>query len=199
MITIGLSGGAALRQIVSAVERRAVSGDGAVESAVNEAAVFIDAGMHQDDVARLHARRQGVGVIGLIGPHEIRGQQSSECGFLLGSFVAERVNVIDVAAGGRLRLLARARDHGLLRFAFDAVGIGKNEMAFVFGAGLEIEQAAREHVGRDEAVVMLAAFARRAAEHLLVLQTEKREALPPLLLAFLAIGDVDARVAIVVA
>ena len=138
-------------------------------------------------------------MIGLIGTHEIRGQQSSKCRLLLGSFVAERVDVIDVAAGGGLRLLARARGHGFFRFAFYSVRIGKDEAAFVFGAGIEIEKAAGKHVGRDVAVVMPAAVARTAAEHLFVLQPQQREALAPLLLAFLAIGDVDARVAIVVA
>ncbi len=46
---------------------------------------------------------------------------------------------------------------------------------------------------------MLATFARRSTENLFVLQTEKRKAVPPLLRAFLAIGDIDARIAIVVA
>ncbi len=107
--------------------------------------------------------------------------------------------MIDVAAGGWLRFLARAGGHGLFRFAFHSVRIGKNETAFVFGAGIEIEKAARKHVGCDIAVVMPAAVAWQPAEHLLVLQAEKREALAPLLLALLAISDVDARVAIVVA
>ena len=107
--------------------------------------------------------------------------------------------MIDVAAGGRLRFLARARDHGLFGFAFYSVRVGENEMAFVFGAGLQIEKAAGKHVGRDVAVVMPAAVARIAAEHLFVLQAQKRQALAPLLLAPLAIGDVDSRVAIVVA
>src|SRR5580692_3298891 len=73
-----LFGGAALSQIVSAVKRGAISGNGTIESAIHEAAVLIDARMNQDDVARLHAGRHGVGMIGLIGAHKIGGEQSSE-------------------------------------------------------------------------------------------------------------------------
>ena len=82
-------------------------------------------------------------------------------GSCLVPLIAERVDVIDVAARGRLRFLARARDHGLFRFALHSIRIGKNEMAFVFGAGLEIQKAAGKHVGCDIAVVMPAAFARQ--------------------------------------
>ena len=72
-------------------------------------------------------------------------------------------------------------------------------MAFIFGARLQIEKAAGKHVRRHIAVVMPAVVPRIAAEYLFVLEAEKWKALAPLLLAFLAIGNVDARVAIVVA
>ena len=192
-------GRAALRQIVGAVERRAVGGDGAVEAAIDEPIVFVDAGVHEDDVARLNARRQRVGMIGLIRAHVVRGHQTGERRLLLGAFVTERIDVIDVAAFGGLRLLARAHGDGPLRFAFHAVGIGKNEAAFVFGVGLQIQKAAGEHVGRDVTVVVVRAFARSAAGDGFVLQAQKRETLAPLLIASLAERDVHARVAIVVA
>ena len=154
--------------------------------------------MNQDDVAGLNARRHGVGMIGLVRTHKVSGEQASECRLLLGSLIAERVHVIDVAAGGGLRFAAGANGHGLFRLSFDAVRIGENEMAFVIDAGIEIKNAAGKHVRRDIAVIMPAAFARHSAEDLFVLEAEKREAISPLGLAFLAISDVDACVAIVV-
>ncbi len=138
-------------------------------------------------------------MIGLIRAHVISGQQSRKRRLLLAAFVAKGVNVIDVAAGGRLRFLSRADDHGFLRFALHSVRVGKNELAFVIGAGFEIQKAAREHIGRHIAVVMLAAFAWRSAEHLLMLQPQKREALAPQLFTFLAISNIDACIAVVVA
>ena len=138
-------------------------------------------------------------MIGLIRAHVVGGHQTGERRLLLGAFVAERIDVIDVAALGGLRLLARAHGDGFFRVALHAIGIGKNEAAFVFGVGLQIEDAAGKHVGRDVIVVVVRSFARSAAGDGFVLQTQKRKRLAPLLLAFLAKRDVHARVAIVVA
>ena len=54
--------------------------------------------------------------------------------------------MIDLAARGRLGFGARVDRHDVLGFPVHAVGIGQNEAAFVVGAGLEIEDAAGEHV-----------------------------------------------------
>ena len=51
-------GRAAGGEVVGAVERSAVGGDGAVEAAIDEAIVLVDAGVDENDVARLHARRK---------------------------------------------------------------------------------------------------------------------------------------------
>ena len=134
LMTMGLSGGAALRQIVSAVERRAVGRYGAVEAAVDETVVFIKAGVHQNGVARLDARRQlSVRMVGLVGARVVSSHQASERRLLLRSFVSERIYVIDVAARRRLGSGACA-PYGLLSLAFQAVGIRENKTAFVFRA-----------------------------------------------------------------
>src|ERR1019366_5525935 len=62
----GLVGRAALREGVSALEGRAVSGDGGIEAAIDEAVVLIYTGVDKDGVAGLDTRRGGVGVVGLI-------------------------------------------------------------------------------------------------------------------------------------
>ena len=138
-------------------------------------------------------------MIALIGTHEVSREQARECGLLFGSLVGKRVHVIDVASGGRLRFGAGANADGLFGLSFYAIGIGQNEVAFVVDAGIQIENAAGKHVRCDKAIEVLSAIPRRAAEHLLVIQAEHRKSFAPLLLAFLAIGDVDPGVAIIVA
>src|SRR5580658_9069784 len=69
-----LIGSTALRQIVSPVERRAVRGEGAVETAVDKSIVLVNSGMNEDRIARLHARRRYVRMVGLVGSHVVRGE-----------------------------------------------------------------------------------------------------------------------------
>ena len=194
-----LVGRAARGEIIGAVERRAVGGERPVESAIDEAIVFVESGVDQNDIAGLHARRHHVGMIGFVGAHVVGGEQASEGGFLLGAFVAEGINVVDVSARGRFGLLARAHRHDAFGLSLHAVGIAEDETALVFGVRLKIEDAARKHVGSDVAEIVGAALARDSAKHLLALQAQQRERLAPSLFALLSIGDVHLSVAIVVA
>ena len=138
-------------------------------------------------------------MVGLVRAHKVRGEQTGERGLLLRALVAKWIDMIDVTARGWLRFSARVREYGSLRFSLDSVRIGKNEMAFVFRPGLQIEKTAGKHVGRHVAVVVAAALAGRSAKNLFMLQPKQRQSFAPLLIAFLAIGDVHAGVAIVVA
>src|SRR5581483_8558350 len=118
----------------------------------------------------LDARRPGVGMVRLRRAHVIRSQQADEGGLLLGNFVIEGINVVDVTAGSGLRLLASARGYGSFGLALDAIGIDEREAAFILDAGLKIQNAAREHVGRDERVIAPPARARRASRDLFAIQ-----------------------------
>ena len=69
--------------------------------------------------------------------------------------------MVDGAARGGCRLLTGAhRDESLL-LTLHAVGIGQHEAGLVLGVGLEVQDAAREHVGGDVSVEMLAAAVAR--------------------------------------
>ena len=89
-----------MREVVRAVERRAVSRDTRIEATIVETSILIDAGMNDDHIARLHARRKRVGVIGLGRAHVVRRQQARERGLLLRALVACRIDVIDMPVVG---------------------------------------------------------------------------------------------------
>ncbi len=95
-------------------------------------------------------------------------------------------------AGGGLRLSAGANVEQLLRFARDAVRIGERQLHLIVGGFVEIEDAAREHVGRGE-------IGRAARPDLFVLDAHEIERGQPLLRALLPVRHRDARVAVVVA
>ncbi len=171
----------------------------AVEAAIDEAIVFVDSRVDENDIAGLHARRHHVRMVGFIGAHVVRGEQAGEGRFLLRAFVAERIDVVDAAARRRLRLLARAHRRRALGLSFHAIGIAQDEAAFVFGVRLEIEDAARKHIRSHVVEIMRAAVARDSAEHLLALQAKEWEGLAPGLFAFFPVRHVHAGVAIVVA
>src|ERR1019366_5671801 len=99
-----------------------------------------------------------------------------------------------VSTGGGLGFLAGAQSEALLRFAFHAVGIGEDEAAFVVSAGLEIQDAAGEHVGRGVVVEVAAAVARCAPADVFVLEAKYGERRAPLLVTGFAISDIDAGV-----
>ena len=86
-------------------------------------------------------------------------------GCLPGAFVIEWIDVVDGAAGGGRGLLAGAYGDGSFLDALYAVRIGKHEAGLVLGVGIEVQDAAREHVGGDVVVEMLVtAIARQAAD-----------------------------------
>ena len=58
--------------------------------------------------------------------------------------------MIHASARERLGLEPRTDRHQMLPLSIDAVGIGDHESAFVLGVGLEVEEAAGEHVRRGE-------------------------------------------------
>src|SRR6185503_8759564 len=137
-------------------------------------------------------------VIRLVGPEIVRGQQPGERGFLLRPLIAERIDVIDGSPGGWLRLLARTHRHDSRVFAVYAVGIGQHEAALVLRAGLEVEDAAGEHV-RGDVLVGVPYRVSGASANDFVLQAQQGQRIAPLLFALLAIGDGNAGIAIVIA
>ena len=96
------------------------------------------------------------------------------------------------AARIRLWLPSRAHRHDPAAFALHAIGIRHRQPDVVRRAGLEIEHASREHVGRDQIDPRLGVDA-------LALQPQQRQRGLPRRLALLAEGDVDGRIAIRVA
>ena len=181
------------RQVIRPLERRRRVDRGLV--GVVLPLIRVGAGVDQDDVARLHARpsaRRGVAgaAVVVVGAHD-----AGERRFGLRTGVADRIDVIDLAARGRLRLGTRADGDRLRRVrgrTADAVRIGQHEARLVGGVGLEVEDAAGEHVRRDE------------VEHVrlrdpLALQAQQRHARLPRGLAGLPVGHVHARIAIGVA
>ena len=106
----GFVGRAAGGQVIGTVKRRPIGFHRLVEAAINEALVFIGAGMDQDNVARLDPRREDIVVVAFIGAFIIGGQQTDELVRLQRRFMAEGIDMIDVAAAGGSRHLAGA--HG---------------------------------------------------------------------------------------
>jgi hypothetical protein len=100
--------------------------------------------------------------------------------------------VIGLAACGGHRLGARANGHGPRgagRGAADAVGIAQRKARFVRGARLQIENAAGEHVRRDQVEDV-------ALIHLFTMEPDERQRRAPRGVALLPERDVDPGVAI---
>jgi hypothetical protein len=160
--------------------------------------------VNHDDVTRLHAGGPGVLVVVVRRAHVVRAHQPGERRFLLLPLPVDRVHVIGLPARGRLRLLPRAHGHVFRRLALHAVGIRQREPAFVFRVWIEIEHAAREHVGddvveREPRQQRVVRRERRTAVDPFVLKAQQRQTLLPDGLALLSVRDVDLRVAVVVA
>ncbi len=158
-----LVGRAARGEVIRAIEWRAIGSRVRIEPRIVEARVLVDTGVHENRVARLHARRIGDRVIGLIRPQIISTHQAVERRLLHLTFIAGRINVIDVAARSRRRHLARMHRHVLFDGAARAIRIAQHETAFVIGIRLEIEHAAGKHVRRGVVVDRRRAYAVAAA------------------------------------
>src|SRR5688572_24173650 len=129
--------------------------------------------MEQEDVAWLcapfpHDRpiTQTGAVIGLENPRE--------AGFLPGAEIVGRVHMQDTAAFVRLGLTAGFDLDGLSDLASHAVRVAHDEIALVFGAGLEIENRTGETV-RDSVVEVLA-----AAVNIFATDADERKRVAPL-------------------
>jgi hypothetical protein len=153
--------------------------------------VFIESRVYEDRVARLYARWVGVEVVGVRGAGVVRGQQSGERGLLSLPLKVGRIHVVDVAARRRHRFGARAHRHDAFGTSRDAIRIRQHEPRFIRSCRLELEEAAGEAVRRD--------VLQRVLVDALVADAKQRRPALPHLLALLAIGDGDRRVAIVVA
>ena len=82
--------------------------------------------MHKDDIARLHARRIGIGPVRLRSAHVIRCQQAIEGRLLALTLVAGRIHVEGAAIGGGLRFRPGPRLDAPFRDALDAVRVGRS-------------------------------------------------------------------------
>ncbi len=196
----GLGRRAAGGQVVGPVEGRAVAAELRVEAAVGEAVVLVDAGMDLDHVARPHARREGHGMVRLVRAHEVGRQEAGVGRRLFRSAPAPGIDVEGPSARGGLRRPAGVYGDQLLPRPAHPIRIAEHEAGLVGGVRLEVQQAAGEHVRGDEVVEAApVAVARLAAGNLLALQPEQGQPLAPSRLAALAVADVDAGVAVVVA
>ena len=98
----------------------------------------------------------------------------------------------DPSAGIRHRLAAGSGFDGAHGFARNTVGIAEFEANLVIRAGLEVEEAAREHVRRG--------VVERLPEHgPLAVEPEQRQTVAPVRLAPLPVHDGDFGVAVIVA
>ena len=183
--------GCALReQVVRPVERcRAIHGR---IVRIFVAVVLVDTGMHEDGVAGLHARTAGRRPVGAGAGEVVRAHQAFERRLDLRAFIAWRIHVVDVAARRRHRLGTRSHRDGLRGLAAHAVGIAKDESRFVGRIRFEIENAAGEHVRRDDVELI-------ALPDALALQPQQRQRLLPVGRALLPIRHVNRRVPVVVA
>ena len=181
------------RQVIRPLERRRRVDRRLV--GVELVAIRVGAGVHQDRVAGLDARpsaRRGVAgaAVVVVGAHD-----AGERRLGLRAGVADRIDVIHLAALGRLRLGTRADGDRLGRVRgrpAHAIRIGQHEARFIRGVRLEIEDAAREHVRRHE------------REHVrlrdpLALQPQQRHAGLPRAVAGFPVRHVDFGVAIRIA
>ena len=198
--------GSALRQVVCAIEQIAhceITGS-RLPVHIVETVSDIKSGVHKNRVSRLHARRKGILVIEMREPHVIRRHQPRERRLLLRPLPVHRIHVIQMPALRGLRFFSRANGNDLLGCSRDAIRIAEIEAAFVFSIRLKVQNASGEHVRRgvfEERKARLGSrgpWSRRDA-NLLTLRAHERQRLAPLLLTFLAIRHIDARVAIVVA
>ena len=201
----GFFGRAALGQVIGSIEdishgeitgpRRAIH--------VMEAVAHIQAGVDQNRVARLNARRKSVLVIEMRQAHVVGGHQTGERRLLLGSGPPDRIDMINVPAFAGLGLAPRTHRDYPLGVAGHAIRIGKHEAALVFGIGIEIENTAGKHVrsGIPKQRVssrVCSAWPGRSAD-LLTLQPHQRQRWPPIGFSFLPIGGLYLGVAVIVA
>ena len=89
----GLFRRAAVRQIIGAIGRSCSS-----RPSVFEMVVLIDAGMDQNDVAGLGARRIGIEVVGMRGAGVVSRHQSGKGRLLLFALIIGGINMVDLAA-----------------------------------------------------------------------------------------------------
>src|SRR5205823_4119591 len=134
---------------------------------------------------------KAVEVIGSIAAGVIRGLQTGERRLLLLAVEAGRIHVIRLASGSRLGFRTRVDRYDVFGSTGYAIGIGENQAALVVGAGLQIEDAAGEHVGHN--------VLQRVFIDALVIHAEHGQAFLPGGFAFLAIEDRGGSIVVVIA
>src|SRR5690606_20082438 len=93
---------AALPEVIGPIEQQAQL------AGITVAVVLVEAGMHQDHVTGLHARRIGIEPVRAIGAFVVGGEQTGESGLLALPFVTRRVDMEHPAALRYLWLRAGA-------------------------------------------------------------------------------------------
>ena len=149
--------------------------------------------MHQDGVAGAHPRARGHRHVGARRAVVVRRQQPLER--RLNLHVVRRAMRIDVEhPAARIGLGFRPRAHGddLLVHAGNAIGVEDVREDLVLGIGLEVDDAAGEHVGADDVEA-------HVAQHPLGVKAQPRQARVPCLRSLLAIEDRHRRIVIVIA
>ena len=185
-------GRAVLRQIERAVPRRAAARAvlrADLVAVAEPVEVLVLAGVHENRVAGLHARRGRAAPVAAERVLVVRGEQPCERRLLLRPRVAERIDVIGRAAGVGLRLCPCAHVDDALRVTADAVGVGEREAHLVLGVLGELEDAACEHVRRR-------VIERLDVEGALVLHAQQGQTFAPVALAGAPIRHGDGRVAV---
>ena len=113
-------------------------------------------------------------MVGLIGSQIVGGQQAGKGRLQPRAFEVEGIHVIDAAARGGLRFAAGADgDAFATSVPRTPSGSDSTSRASYSVSGVEVENAAGEHVGCDIAIEVLAvAVARQATDHGFILQPE---------------------------